>query len=233
MILDTQTTDPSPRPTFDFTAKLFSNIKLNWDGPHMPQLAPMLVVPAGRNGADAAAANKVSPPPPSPHLVTRVKRLEGLLQQRKRRLVLSDSEGEEATTKEQDINLDSLHKLASTSLGGDTTVEAAYTIYKASQDAHASLDAGHNEDETIPAGSTPIPSSGGVSTDSSMDPADQAAAAPSSTIPAADKGKAPMVDYSLPADLLSEQEHILKNLYDYQLGEDLVKKLHAEQEAEF
>nr|GFD49041.1 hypothetical protein [Tanacetum cinerariifolium] len=80
-------------------------------------------------------------------LVTRVKRLEGLLQQRKRRLVLSDSEGEEATTKEQDINLDALYKLASTSLGGDTIVEAAYTIYKASQDAHASSDAGHNEDE--------------------------------------------------------------------------------------
>nr|GEY14773.1 putative ribonuclease H-like domain-containing protein [Tanacetum cinerariifolium] len=77
-------------------------------------------------------------------LVTRVKRLEGLLQQRKRRLVLFDSEGEEATLKEQDIDLDALHKLASTSLGGDSTVEASYTIYKASQDAHASLGAGHD-----------------------------------------------------------------------------------------
>nr|GEY02617.1 retrovirus-related Pol polyprotein from transposon TNT 1-94 [Tanacetum cinerariifolium] len=193
-------------------------------------------------------------------LVSRVKRLEGLLQQRKRRLMLSDFEGEEAATKEQDIDLDALHKLASTSLGGDTTVEAAHTIYKASQDAHASSDAGHDEDEvpddtttpfrrtrtkrrrlrktvtssafehfqenisvvediiptgdgipadaqTIPAGSTPISAS------SSMDPAGQAdAAAPSSTILAADKGKAPM---------------------DYQLEEDLAKKLHAEQEAEF
>nr|GEV62473.1 Gag-Pol polyprotein [Tanacetum cinerariifolium] len=196
-------------------------------------------------------------------LVSRVKRLEGLLQQRKRRLVLSDSEGEEAATKEQDIDLDALHKLASTSLGGDTTIEAAYTIYKASQDAHASSDAGHDEDEvpddttipfrrtrtkrrrlkktvtsstfkhfqehifavedtipagdgipadaqTIPTGTTPIPSSGGVSAGSSMDPVGQAtAAAPSSTIPAANKGKALM------------------------LGEDLAKKLHAEQEAEF
>nr|GFC37791.1 hypothetical protein [Tanacetum cinerariifolium] len=71
-------------------------------------------------------------------LVTRVKRLEGLLQQRKRRLVLFDFEGEETTTTEQDINLDALHKLASTSLGCDTTVEAAYTIYTASQDVHAS-----------------------------------------------------------------------------------------------
>nr|GFD61140.1 hypothetical protein [Tanacetum cinerariifolium] len=68
----------------------------------------------------------------------------------------------------------------------------------------------------------------------SRDPAGQAAAtAPSSTIPAADKGKAPMVDDSLPADLLTEQERILKNLHDYLLGEALAKKLHAEQEAEF
>nr|GFB45279.1 hypothetical protein [Tanacetum cinerariifolium] len=185
-------------------------------------------------------------------LVSRVKRLEGLLQQRKRRLVLSDSEGEEATTKEQDIDLDALHKLASTSLGGDTIIEAAYTIYKASQDAHASLDAGHDANEvpddttmpfrhTIPAGdgipadaqTTPA-SSTPISADSSMDPVGQAAVdVPSSTILAADKGKAPMVDDSLPVDLLTEQEPILKNLYDYQLGEDLAKKLQAEHEAEF
>nr|GEV82735.1 JmjC domain-containing protein [Tanacetum cinerariifolium] len=57
---------------------------------------------------------------------------------------------------------------------------------------------------TIPAGSTPIPAG------SSMDLASQAAAAaPSYTILATDKGKAPM------------------------LGEELAKKLHAEQEAEF
>nr|GEV19084.1 retrotransposon protein, putative, Ty1-copia subclass [Tanacetum cinerariifolium] len=192
-------------------------------------------------------------------LVTRVKQLEGLLQQKKQRLVLSDSEGEEVASKEQDIDLDALHKLASTSLGGDSTVEVAYTIYKASQDAHASSDASHATDEvpadtmpfrqnisavedtlpadegippaapTIPTGSTTIPAG------SSMDPAGQAAAAaPSSTIPAADKGKAPMVTEDfLPADLLSEQECILKNLHDYQLGEELAKKLHAEQEAEF
>nr|GEZ63028.1 uncharacterized mitochondrial protein AtMg00810-like [Tanacetum cinerariifolium] len=145
----------------------------------------------------------------------------------------------------REIDLDALHELASTSLGGDTTVEAAYTIFKASQDAHAFSDAGHDEDEvpdtttmpfrrtrtkqrrlrktftssafehfqenisavkdtnpagdgspadaqTIHAGSTPIPTTGGVFTGSSMDPAGQAAAAApsSSAIPAADKGKA-------------------------------------------
>nr|GFB38446.1 hypothetical protein [Tanacetum cinerariifolium] len=56
MFLGIQTTDPSLRPTFDFTAKLVSNMKLNWDGLHMPLLAPMLVVPAGRDGADTVAA---------------------------------------------------------------------------------------------------------------------------------------------------------------------------------
>nr|GEV16261.1 hypothetical protein [Tanacetum cinerariifolium] len=351
-------------------------MKLNWDGPHMPLLAPMLVVPAGGDGtdtaaADAAAANKVPPPlpppddptlvrkptpireptpspvrepttfreptpePPRPPFLppcTRLKevgpttftagnnsisiedplrplkpwptyqtspintttltrppsatrhtsfqediseggggyvsspksneapltiaataaagaeesialtdlslklnRLKGILQQRKRRMVISNSEGEEAATKEHEVNLDALYELASTSLGGDTTVEAAYTIYKTSQDAHASSDAGHDKDETIPAGSTPIPTTRGVSAGSSMDPAGQAAdvAPSSSTILAADKGKAPMVDDSIPADLLTEQERVLKNLHDYQFGEDLAKKLQAEQEAEF
>nr|GFC53640.1 hypothetical protein [Tanacetum cinerariifolium] len=71
MILGIQTTDPSPRPTFNFTAKLFSYMKLNWDGPHMPLLAPIIVGPAGGDGADAvtagaATANKVPPPPPPP-----------------------------------------------------------------------------------------------------------------------------------------------------------------------
>nr|GEY91259.1 hypothetical protein [Tanacetum cinerariifolium] len=128
---------------------------------------------------------------------------------------------EEAASTEQDIDLDALHKLASTSLGGDSTIKAAYTIYKASQDVYASSDAGHAAAEVpddttmpfrhtlpavegIPAGSITIPAG------SSIDPTVQAAAAaPSSTIPAADKGKAPM------------------------LGEELAKKLHAEQEEEF
>nr|GFB95867.1 hypothetical protein [Tanacetum cinerariifolium] len=54
-------------------------------------------------------------------LVTRVKWLEGLLQQRKRRLVLSNSEGDDTTLMEQDIDLAALHTLARTSLGGDSS----------------------------------------------------------------------------------------------------------------
>nr|GFD44300.1 hypothetical protein [Tanacetum cinerariifolium] len=60
-------------------------------------------------------------------------------------------------------------------------------------------------------------SEGGVSAGSSMDHAGQAAAAApsSSVILAANKGKASMVDDSITADLLTEQEHVLKNLHDY------------------
>nr|GEU31187.1 xylulose kinase-1 [Tanacetum cinerariifolium] len=456
MILGIQTIDPSPRPTFDFTAKLFSNMKLNWDGPHMPLLAPMLVVPAGGDGADAAAAgaaaaNEVPPPPlppvtpppdvppthtsystpgpstvaqdtpvrdptpmreptpvrephlvlseevgpttstigndsisikdplhplepwltyqttsfntttstrpPSPtrqtsflddiseggggyvslpksnealetdtqetdknqaknnktkhkvekiekdkvnqsrklkvkareadqappttaaggaedsvaltdlslkldrcinrvttlenelgvtkkvlgcavlKLVSRVKRLEGILNQRKRRMVLSNSKG-------------------------DTTFEAGYTIYKASQDAHASSDAGHDKNEVPDTTTMPFRRTRtkrrlrktftslafehfqeNISTVEDTIPAGDGIPAAAQTIPAGstpiptteavDKGKASMVDDSIPADLLTEQEHVLKNLYDYQLAEDLAKKLQAEQETEF
>nr|GEV81726.1 uncharacterized mitochondrial protein AtMg00810-like [Tanacetum cinerariifolium] len=65
MIFGIQTSDPSPRPTFDFTAKLFSNMKLNWDGPHMPLLVPMLVVPAGGDAAGAAVNVAAGPGPSS------------------------------------------------------------------------------------------------------------------------------------------------------------------------
>nr|GFB07448.1 hypothetical protein [Tanacetum cinerariifolium] len=149
-------------------------------------------------------------------LVTRVKRLEGLLQQRKQRLMLFDSEGDEATPTEQDIDLEALHMIASKRLRNPFT---SFT----SAHVPENIPAGAG----IPAGNTTIPA------DSSMDAAVHAAAILSSSILAVDKGKAPMVHESLPADLLSEQERILKNLHDYQLGEDLAKKLRAEQEAEF
>nr|GEY63141.1 hypothetical protein [Tanacetum cinerariifolium] len=178
-------------------------------------------------------------------LVTRVKRLEGLLQQRKQRLMLFDFEGDEATPTEQDIDLEALHMIASKSLGGDSTNKAAgHDATEVPADAtmpfwrrrlrkpFTSFTSAHVPENIlagtgIPAATTTIPA------DSSMDDAVHAAATPSSSILAVDKGKAPMVHDSLPANLLSEQERILKNLHDYQLDEDLAKKLHAEQEAEF
>nr|GEX61369.1 copia protein [Tanacetum cinerariifolium] len=155
-------------------------------------------------------------------LVTRVKRLEGLLQQRKRRLVLSDSEGEDTTPPKQDIDLEALYTLARTSLGGDSS----YTSV------------GHDA-PAVPADATmpfrrrrvrkPFTTSASAHVPDNIPTyADIPAAA--TTIPA---GKAPMVDDSLPADLLFEQECVLKNLHDSQLGEKLAKKIHAEQEAEF
>nr|GEW36855.1 uncharacterized mitochondrial protein AtMg00810-like [Tanacetum cinerariifolium] len=381
MILGIQTSDPSLRPTFDFTAKLFSNMKLNWDGPHMLLLASMLVVPAGGDGADAVAAGAAvahdganpskgliivrdptpvrdltpspvreptpdSPRPPSPpprteevspttstrppsptrhtsvhddisegggdfvslpqsnealqtpaataaggaedssaltalslkldrclhrvttlenelgitkkvlggvilKLVTRVKRLVGLLQQRKQRLVLSDFEGDDATPTEHDIDLASLHTLAHASLGSGSfdqgtgpdaiAVHAATTMpFRSTSTTRRRLRKTFTTStcahvpENIPAGASVPVATTTIPAGSSVDAAIHAAAAPSSSIPtAADKGKAPMVDDSLPADLLSEQERVLKNLHDSQLGEELAKKIHVEQEDEF
>nr|GEV67605.1 protein FAR1-related sequence 5-like [Tanacetum cinerariifolium] len=174
-------------------------------------------------------------------LVTRVKRLEGLLQQRKRRLVLLDSEGEDATTTEREFDLAALHILASATLGDDSSALAAgpdaettmpvpgtsttrrrlRKPFTSSASAHVS--------ETIPAGVRVPAATTTIHAGSSVE-----AAAPSSSIPTtADKGKAPMVDDSLPADLQSKQERVLKNLHDSQLGEELAKKIHAKQEVEF
>nr|GEY49121.1 JmjC domain-containing protein [Tanacetum cinerariifolium] len=99
--------------------------------------------------------------------------------------------------------------------------EAVYFFY-----AHVS--------ETIPPGVRVPAVATTISAASSVDATVRAATAPSLSIPiAADKGKAPMVDDSPPANLLSEQERVLKNLYDSQLGEELAKKIQAEQEAKF
>nr|GEU64217.1 ribonuclease H-like domain-containing protein [Tanacetum cinerariifolium] len=159
-------------------------------------------------------------------LVTRVKRLEGLLQQRKRRLVLSDSKdaGHDAVEVPDDTTMPFRRTTTTRRRLKNPFTSSAFEHFPENISAvKDTLPAG----EGIPAAATTIPAG------SSMDTSVYAATAPSTTIPAADKGKAPVVDDSLPADLLSEQERILKNLHDYQLGEDLAKKLHAEQEAEF
>nr|GFC02112.1 hypothetical protein [Tanacetum cinerariifolium] len=141
-----------------------------------------------------------------------------LLHQRKRRLVLSDSVGDDTTQTEQDINLAALHTLARTFLGGNSSDKPA----------------GHDVAELPADTSMPFRTTRRRLRKPSVDAAVRATAPSSSSIPtAADKGKAPMVDDFPPADLLLEQERVLKNLYDSQLGEELAKKIQAEQEAEF
>nr|GEU48493.1 putative ribonuclease H-like domain-containing protein [Tanacetum cinerariifolium] len=324
-----QTTNPSPRPTFDFTAKLFSNMKLNWDGPYMPLLASMLVVPAGCDGADAVAAGATtahdvlppsvptthssssipgpssapqsspvrepttvrepiprhvreptpdSPRPPSPpprleevglttstrppsptkkysfyeapqtpvataaggaeesatltalslkldrcinrvtslenklsitkkvlggavlKLVTRVKRLEGLLQQRKRRLHIlgGDSNNKAAGHDAAEVPAYATMPFRSTSI----TRRRLRKPFTSSTSAYVH--------ENIPAGAGILAAATTILAGSSMDAAVYATAAPSSPIPDVDKGKAPMVDDSLPTDLLSEQQEELE-----------------------
>nr|GEV81724.1 hypothetical protein [Tanacetum cinerariifolium] len=179
-------------------------------------------------------------------MVTRVKQLDGLIEQRKRRLVLSNSEGEDATTAEQEFDLAALHTLESVTLGDDSSTTAAGPDAETTMPVHSTSTTRRRlkkpftssvsalVSKTIPAVVRVPPAATTIPAGSSVDAAIHVAAAHSSSIPTvADKGKAPMVDDSLPADLLSEQERVLKNLYDSQLGEELAKKIHAEQEAEF
>nr|GEX13041.1 xylulose kinase-1 [Tanacetum cinerariifolium] len=135
-------------------------------------------------------------------LVARVKRLEGLLQQRKRRLVLSDSEGEDATTTEKEFDLAALHTLASATLGDDSSATAAGLNVETTMPVHNTSTTRRRlrkqftsfvsayVSETIPAGVRVPAAASTIPAGSSVDAAIHAAAAPSSSIPtAADKGK--------------------------------------------
>ncbi|GKF59442.1 hypothetical protein Tco_0176228, partial [Tanacetum coccineum] len=68
MILGIQTTDPSPKAIGVFSSKLFANMKLKFEGDHMPLLAAML--PRENVGAGAAVAAGGSPSSPPLPLVT-------------------------------------------------------------------------------------------------------------------------------------------------------------------
>nr|GFD12610.1 hypothetical protein [Tanacetum cinerariifolium] len=150
---------------------------------------------------------------------------------------------------------DALHKLASTSLGGDSTVEAAYTIYKASQDAHASSGAGHDTVEvpdvtTMPFRRTsptrrhlrkPFTSSASdhfpenISPVEDTLPAGEGIPVAALTIPA---GSTPIPAGSSmdPAGQAASSSSTITPTDKgkaLMLGEELANKLHAEQEAEF
>nr|GEY92078.1 hypothetical protein [Tanacetum cinerariifolium] len=264
-------------------------MKLNWDGPPMPLLETMLVVPIGGDGVDAAAANEVSSPPPPPHVPpthtssstpgpslaaqdtllreptpspvreptpfreptpnsprppspppyprseevgpTNSTRLPSPTRQTSFQEDVSEGGGDYVSS----LKSDEVPPTTAATAAGGAEDSAALTALSLKLDRRTRttrrrlmktvtsfafehfLENISADEDTIPAnaqsilaGSTPIPSSGGVSASSSMDPADQAAAAaPSSTIPAADKGKAPMVDDSLPADQFARQQEEL------------------------
>ncbi|GJW15610.1 hypothetical protein Tco_0019743 [Tanacetum coccineum] len=52
MLVAIETADRTPRPTFSFTRKLFSNMKLKWEGEEIPLTPPMLAIAAAGNDAD-------------------------------------------------------------------------------------------------------------------------------------------------------------------------------------
>ncbi|GKC53114.1 hypothetical protein Tco_1075859 [Tanacetum coccineum] len=52
MLVAIETADRTPRPTFGFTRKLFSNMKFKWEGEEIPLTPPMLAIAAGNDAAD-------------------------------------------------------------------------------------------------------------------------------------------------------------------------------------
>ncbi|GKC19954.1 hypothetical protein Tco_1022104 [Tanacetum coccineum] len=69
MLVAIETADRTPRPTFGFTRKLFSNMKLKWEGEEIPLTPPMLAIAAAGNddaddddaaNEDTAAANEAA-----------------------------------------------------------------------------------------------------------------------------------------------------------------------------
>ncbi|GKA91057.1 hypothetical protein Tco_0812927 [Tanacetum coccineum] len=62
MLVAIETADRTPRPTVWFTRKLFSNMKLKWEGEAIPLSPPMLAIAAAGDAADEphAAANEAA-----------------------------------------------------------------------------------------------------------------------------------------------------------------------------
>nr|GEW78123.1 retrovirus-related Pol polyprotein from transposon TNT 1-94 [Tanacetum cinerariifolium] len=131
---------------------------------------------------------------------------------------------------DSEFDLAALHTLASATLGDVSSAPAADPNAEATMPVHGTSttrrrlrkqftsSVSTHVSETIPTGVRVPAAATTIPAGSSVDAAVHAAAAPSSSIPtAADKGKAPMVDDSLPADLLSEQER-----------EELAQKAQAE-----
>ncbi|GJX69091.1 hypothetical protein Tco_0304818 [Tanacetum coccineum] len=73
MLVAIETADRTPRPTFGFTRKLFSNMKFKWEGEPMPLTPPMLAIAAAGDAADEdnaaahAAAGSTAEAHPEPH----------------------------------------------------------------------------------------------------------------------------------------------------------------------
>ncbi|GJW54065.1 hypothetical protein Tco_0098150 [Tanacetum coccineum] len=161
-------------------------------------------------------------------LVSRVKKLKGNVRKTKRRVIISDSEDEEASTKTY-FDLEALSELASrdAQLRSDGTPERSYQRkdLRRRLRKQSNIPAFEKFQAQVAAVGTSIPADGV--------PAVSIPAGSSnvSAVSSSDKGKAPVVDETSKADLLSAQERALKNLHDAMLGEELARKVQAEEEA--
>ncbi|GJX61784.1 hypothetical protein Tco_0294684 [Tanacetum coccineum] len=160
-------------------------------------------------------------------LVARVKKLEGKVRKTKRRVIISDSEDEEASTK-TDFDLEALSELVNATLGSASQieVEAAVTLSQASRDAQLRSDGTPERSYQRKDLRRRLRKQSNIPAFEKFQA--QVAAV---DVSSSDKGKAPVVDETSKADLLSAQERALKNLHDAMLGEELARKVQAEEEA--
>ncbi|GJT02139.1 hypothetical protein Tco_0823308 [Tanacetum coccineum] len=94
MLVAIETADRTPRPTFGFTRKLFSNMKLKWEGEEIPLTPPMLAIAAAGNDAaddddatneDNAAADEAAGSAAEAHPVPHSPPVSPVREQRTRR----------------------------------------------------------------------------------------------------------------------------------------------------
>ncbi|GKF09226.1 hypothetical protein Tco_0043450 [Tanacetum coccineum] len=127
MLVAIETADRTPRPTFGFTRKLFSNMKFKWEGEEIPLTPPMLAIAAAGNDAaddDDAAHEDNAAADEEPQrkswggailtLVSRVKKLERTVKQLKTARFVGDAPATEGDVNIQDdVDLEGLLRMAS------------------------------------------------------------------------------------------------------------------------
>nr|GEY56289.1 hypothetical protein [Tanacetum cinerariifolium] len=172
-------------------------------------------------------------------LVKKVKSLEVKLKTKKRKLVVSDSDPEDSTT--QDMDLDALHALANAAVAADSDIPSGNTLHVPSAIPPGAFGVAPGASGVAPGASGVALGASGVSPDSSVPltaasaiPADSlkvpaAVPADSLNVPAgaSSKGKSLMVEEDIPVTARSFRQR-----EEDRLGKEAAKRLHEEEMAE-
>nr|GFA69301.1 hypothetical protein [Tanacetum cinerariifolium] len=167
--------------------------------------------------------------PPADHpsgvgkLVKKVKSLEVKLKTKKRKMVVSDSDEEDGTT--PNVNLEALRALANAAVADDS--DAATDVPAAtSTTPGVALSASH----VAPGASGVAPGASGVTPGGSVTPtAASAVSADSPQVPpgASNKGKSPMIEEDIPVPART-----CRKMEEDRLGEEAARRIHEEEMAE-